>query len=400
MRTSAATVYNAATLERGRLLAAAGDCAVCHTAAGGVPNAGGRPLQTPFGTIYSSNLTPDPETGLGRWSFSAFQRAMREGISRDGHHLYPAFPYTSFARMSDDDLTALYAWLMSQPAVRSEVPAAALKFPFSLRPLMAGWNALFHDPSPWQPDPARPADWNRGAYLVQGVGHCGACHTPRQALGAERGGAAYLSGALIDGWEAPALTGLSRAPVPWTSQALYDYLRHGHSAEHGAALGPMAPVVRELQALPDSDIRAMASYLASFNPPDSEPRPSVQAVLVAARAQQPAPGAAQRLFEGACAACHHEGDGPRLLGANLPLALSSKLHSEHPDNLLRTLLEGVREPATAELGFMPAFGAALSDAQIVELAAYMRQRFAPGAPAWQDLPEALAGLRAKPPARP
>jgi nicotinate dehydrogenase subunit B len=158
----------------------------------------------------------------------------------------------------------------------------------------------------------------------------------------------------------------------------------------------MAPVVRELQALPDSDIRAMATYLASFNPsvPDA-PEQAARQVATAA-AQAPAPGRVQRLFEGACAACHHDGDGPRLLGANVPLALSSKLHSEHPDNLLRTLLHGVREPATAELGFMPAFDQALSDTQLVELAGWLRQRYAPGQPAWADLPGALARLRAAP----
>ena len=181
-------------------------------------------METPFGKVYTTNLTPDAETGIGQWSFSAFQRAMREGISQGGKHLYPAFPYTSFAKMSDDDLTALYAYLMAQPAVRAEVPKTELAFPFSVRPLMAGWNALFHDATPFKPDPNRPPEWNRGAYLVQGVGHCGACHTPRNALGAELGGAAFLSGTMVDGWEAPALTGLSKAPVPWTADALYGCL--------------------------------------------------------------------------------------------------------------------------------------------------------------------------------
>jgi len=237
-----ASVYSAATIERGRLLAAAGNCAGCHTAAGGRPNAGGRGLATPFGTVYSTNLTPDAETGIGQWSFSAFQRALREGIARDGRHLYPAFPYTAFAKIGDADLTALYAWLMAQPPERSEVPATQLAFPFNLRPLLAGWNALFHDPRPWQPDPGRSPEWNRGAYLAQGLGHCGACHTPRNALGAEQGGAAWLSGAMVDGWEAPALTGLSKALAPWDAAALYSYLRHGHSPEHGSAAGPMALV--------------------------------------------------------------------------------------------------------------------------------------------------------------
>lgn len=394
-----ASVYNAATIERGRLVAAAGDCVICHTAAGGTPNAGGRAMDTPFGTVYTTNLTPDAETGIGQWSFSAFQRAMREGISRDGRHLYPAFPYTSFAKMGDDDLTALYAWLMAQPPVRAEVPKTQLAFPFSVRPLMAGWNALFHDATPWKPDPTRPPEWNRGAYLVQGAGHCGACHTPRNALGAEMGGAAFLSGAQVDGWEAPALTGLSKAPVPWTADALYSYLRKGHSPQHGVASGPMAPVVQELSQLPDEDIRAMATYLASFNAapePAAEAVAKAQAAVARAAALAPQPGQAQRLFNGACAACHHDGDGPKLLGANVPLALNSNLHSDRPDNLLQVIVHGIREPASRELGFMPGFGHALSDAQITELAGYMRQRYAPGRPAWTDVPEALARVRAGP----
>ncbi|CAN7447413.1 molybdopterin cofactor-binding domain-containing protein [Acidovorax sp. LjRoot117] len=398
-----AAVYNAATIERGRLLAAAGDCVVCHTAPGGTPNTGGRGMETPFGTVYTTNLTPDAETGIGQWSFSAFQRAMREGISRDGKHLYPAFPYTAFAKMSDDDLTALYAYLMAQPAVRAEVPKTDLAFPFSVRPLMAGWNALFHDATPWKPDPTRPPEWNRGAYLVQGVGHCGACHTPRNAMGAEMGGAAFLSGAMVDGWEAPALTGLSKAPVPWSAESLYSYLRHGHSAQHGSASGPMAPVVRELAHLPDGDIRAMATYLASFTA-DTEPAADAvqarEATALAAVAQAaalaPQPGQAQRLFNGACAACHHDGDGPKLLGVNIPLALNSNLHSDRPDNLLQVIVHGIREPAARDIGFMPAFGHALSDAQVTELAHYMRQRYAPGRPAWSDVPEALARVRAGP----
>lgn len=398
-QTAGASVYNAATIERGRLVAAAGDCVVCHTAPGGVPNAGGRAMDTPFGTVYTTNLTPDAQTGLGQWSFSAFQRAMREGISRDGKHLYPAFPYTSFAKMDDDDLTALYAWLMAQPPVRAEVPATQLAFPFSVRPLMAGWNALFHDATPWKPDPTRPPEWNRGAYLVQGAGHCGACHTPRNALGAEMGGAAFLSGALVDGWEAPALTGLSKAPVPWSTESLYSYLRKGHSPEHGSASGPMAPVVQELAKLPDEDIRAMATYLASFSAapePAAEALTKAQAAVARAAALAPQPGQAQRLFDGACAACHHDGNGPKLLGANVPLALNSNLHSDRPDNLLQVIVHGIREPASRELGFMPGFGDALSDAQIAELAGYMRQRYAPGRPAWSDVPAALARVRAGP----
>jgi nicotinate dehydrogenase subunit B len=393
-----APVYSAETIERGRLLAAAGDCFVCHTADGGVRGAGGRAMATPFGTVYSTNLTPDAATGLGAWSFSAFQRAMRDGVSRDGRHLYPAFPYPSFARMSDDDLQALYAYLISQPAVPAATPAAEMRFPFGLRPLMVAWNALHHDARPYAPEPAQSPEWNRGAYLVQGAGHCGACHTPRDGLGAERGGAAFLSGAVVDGWEAPSLSASSRAAVPWDAEALYAYLRRGHSPRHGSAGGPMAEVVRELQALPDADIRAMAVYLASFQPAapaqagalDAAAR---QAVAHAAQGADRLLGPAQRLFDGACAACHHDGDGPPLLGVNQPLALSSKLTSDRPDNLVRTILHGVREPATRDIGFMQGFADVLSDQQIAELAGYMRARFAPQRPDWALTAQQVAHIR-------
>ncbi|WP_028604762.1 molybdopterin cofactor-binding domain-containing protein [Ottowia thiooxydans] len=394
------SVYSTETIERGRLLAAAGDCFVCHSTPGGARGAGGLAMHTPFGTVFSTNLTPDAETGLGSWSFSAFQRAMREGLSRDGSHLYPAFPYTAFAKTSDDDLQALYAYLMSQPAVRAETPAADMRFPFNLRPLMAGWNALNLDSKPYQTDPTQTLEWNRGAYLVQGLGHCGACHTPRDATGAERGGKAFLSGAMVDGWEAPALTSLSKAAVPWDAQALYRYLRQGHSPRHGSAGGPMAEVVREMQALPNEDIQAMATYLASLNPavPDPATLDAVaqRAVTRAALGQGALLGPAQRVFETACAACHHDGNGPTVLGQNRPLALSSKLTSDQPDNLIQTILQGVRDPATREIGFMQGFGDVLSDTQIAELATYLRARYAPQSPAWVDLPAQVARVRQGP----
>src|SRR3981081_3735781 len=248
----------------GRQLAALGDCAVCHTVANGIINAGGRPLEAPFGTIYSTNITPDPETGIGAWSYPAFERAMREGIHRDGRHLYPAFPYTHYARATDADLQALYAHLMAQTPVRADTPKTGLGFPFNLRPLLAGWNALFHQPGVFEADPTKSAIWNRGAYLVEGLGHCGACHSPRNVVGAEKANA-YLAGGFAEGREAPPLTSLSQAPIPWSEDELFAYLRTGESRFHGVAAGPMAPVVKELAGLPDEDIRAMAVYLASFN---------------------------------------------------------------------------------------------------------------------------------------
>ena len=393
-------IYTAEVLERGRLLAAAGNCITCHTASGGQAYAGGRPMATPFGTVYATNLTPDVATGIGAWSFSAFQRAMREGISRDGHRLYPAFPYTAFTRMPDDDLMALYAWLMSRPAVSAESPRTALAFPFNVRPLLGLWNALFLTPGPTTADlPGRDARWQRGEYLVNGLGHCGACHTDRNLLGGERAGRAFLGGALIKGWEAPPLTAATHAPVPWTEDALYRYLRDGYSALHGAATGPMADVVRELAVLPDEDIAAMAHYLTSFQQPISTAEAEGAAREAIARGQAVAPtltGSAQRLFEQGCAACHHDGDGPRLLGVNVPLALNSNLHSDRPDNLLRAILDGVRAPPALAVGFMPAFRDAFDDRQLAELAAWMRARFAPQRPPWSELEATVARIRAEP----
>lgn len=387
--------FSEATIERGRLLAAAGNCAVCHTQQGGIANAGGRPLETPFGTVYSTNLTPDPETGIGRWSFTAFQRAMREGISRDGHHLYPAFPYTSFTRTTDEDLLALFGYLMAQPAVKSAPPQTQLAFPFNQRWAMALWNTIYLRQGSWVPDPARSESWNRGSYLVNGLGHCSACHTPRDALGGERPGSAFLTGGEADGWQVPAIAGPSAGPVRWTESSFYDYLRTGFSGEHGVAGGPMAPVVRDLQALPDSDIRSMATYLASLQiDTESAPADHARTLTNAAQARiRQQDSRAARLFDGACAACHHAGDGPTLWGVNVPLAVNANVHSASPDNLLRVILEGVRQPARTELGYMPAFADALDDGQIAALARYIRERFAPEAAAWTDVDERVRALR-------
>jgi nicotinate dehydrogenase subunit B len=392
VQASAAGLYSAEVLARGQQLAALGNCVACHTAEGGVPNAGGRAMHTPFGVIHTTNLTPDPATGIGRWSFSAFQRAMREGISRDGHHLYPAFPYTAFSQTTDEDLQALYAHLMSQPPVVKAVPETRLAFPYNVRPLMGLWNARHLSPGPVPAVATQSALWNRGAYLVNGLGHCGACHTPRDARGAELSRSAYLGGAYVDGWEAPALGALNRGPVPWTEAAMLQYLREGHHPHHGIAGGPMAPVVQALAQVDEADLRAMAHYLVALQ----APAPAIDAAaLVAHAAQQPAllPGPVQRMFETACGACHHEGETP-VAGLNQALALNPNLHAAQPDNLLRTIVEGIQRPAFPAIGHMPAFGHALDDAQLIELAAWMRQRYAPQQPAWTALPEAVARVRA------
>lgn len=390
-----ASVYSAATIARGQQLAALGDCAVCHTSANGILNAGGKPLPTPFGTIYSTNITPDVETGIGAWSYPAFERAMREGIHRDGRHLYPAFPYTHFARTTDADMQALYAYLMAQPAVRAETPPNALAFPFNVRPLMAGWNALFHKADTFQPDPAKSEIWNRGAYLVEGLGHCSACHSPRNALGAEKANA-YLAGGFAEGWEAPALTSLSQAPIPWSEDELYAYLRNGESRLHGVAAGPMAPVVKELAALPDSDIRAMAVYLGSFNDTaiDKPAQQTLAARLEASTGTRASAASSigARLYQGACAVCHEVGGAP-LFGSRPSLALNSNLHSAVPDNLIQLILHGIAKPTATDLGYMPAFKDSLSDGQVAELATYLRRQFAPDKPAWTGIQAAVGRIR-------
>ncbi|HEX9214575.1 MAG TPA: molybdopterin cofactor-binding domain-containing protein [Bradyrhizobium sp.] len=388
-----ASVYSATTIARGQQLAALGNCAECHTTVGGAVNAGGRALETPFGTIYSTNITPDVETGIGAWSYPAFERAMRDGLHRDGRQLYPAFPYTHFSKTSEADLQALYAYLMSQPAVRATQPANTLTFPFNLRPLLAGWNALFHQTREFKPDPAKSEPWNRGAYLVESLGHCSACHSPRNALGAEQR-EAYLAGGFAEGWEAPPLTSLSHAPIPWSEDELFAYLRTGQSRYHGVAAGPMAPIVRDLTALPDHDIRAMAVYLNAFNDAaaDAPTQDALATKLEAATQVTVAASTGARLYQGACAVCHEVGGLP-LFGSRPSLALNSNLHSASPDNLVQVILHGIAEPVSSDLGYMPAFKNSMSDAQVEQLVTFLRGQFAPDKPAWTSISETIARVR-------
>ncbi|MCZ2498545.1 c-type cytochrome [Xylophilus sp. Kf1] len=418
------SVFSAQAVERGRRVAAAGDCVVCHTAPGGAAHAGGLGLPTPFGTVYSTNITPDPATGIGRWSLAAFERAMRHGIHQDGRRLYPVFPYTAFARLSDGDIQALYAYLMSQPATVRPPTPTRLAFPFNLRPALAGWNLLFHDATPFRADPARTAEWNRGAYLVEGAGHCSACHSPRNALGAEKSDRRnHLAGGEAEGWTAPALNDLAGGPTPWTRDTLRQYLRTGFSPRHGVAGGPMAPVVQGLAALPQADIDAMATYLLDLpgRPPaasggtaaaaagpatTANPKTAATtatATTAAAVAGADAPGesaptalrhlSGERIYQNACAVCHEAGSGPTLFGVRPDLAANTNLRSATPDNLVRTILHGIRNPAHGDLGYMPGFQDSLDDAQIHDLVAYLRQRFAPDEKPWSGGAENIRRLR-------
>ncbi|WP_163847140.1 molybdopterin cofactor-binding domain-containing protein [Pseudooceanicola aestuarii] len=371
-----ATTFSAETLERGRQVFAAGDCAVCHTAEGGPENAGGRPMETPFGTVYTTNLTPDPETGLGMWSFAAFERAMRKGISRDGHNLYPAFPYTAFAKIDGPDMQALYAYLQTLDPVHAESPRAQMLAGTNLRPVNAAWNLMFHDAAPFRPAPEQSEEWNRGKYLVEAAGHCSACHAPRNALGAE---VAVMSGAAIDGWYAPPLQGTVEG---WNKNALEAYLREGHAPGRAVASGPMAEVVASLKGLPDAEISAMATYLADLA--GDAPMPQVvQPDLV--------PGPGSRLFRSACASCHEPGL-PGMTSALEPLTRSAALRAPTPEALRTILAQGIESPESLDLRDMPGFGKELSAAQTDAIIAYLRARYA------SDLP-AFDGLEAAPVAR-
>lgn len=392
------SLYSAQAVERGRLVAAAGDCVVCHTVPGGKANAGGLGLETPFGTVYSTNITPDLETGIGRWSYAAFERAMRHGIHQDGRQLYPAFPYTAFAKMSDGDIQSLYAYLMTQPATAQRAPDTRLAFPYNLRPAMAGWNLLFHDATPFKADPAQTAEWNRGAYLVEGAGHCSACHSPRNALGAEKTDLKnHLGGGEVEGWTAPPLNDLAGGKTPWTRDTLQQYLRTGFSPRHGVAAGPMAPVVRGLAELPENDIGAMATYL--LNLPGSTPAVPVAATAAVAVSAN-APTAlrhlnGERIYQNACAVCHEAGSGPTLFGIKPDLAANTNLKSATPDNLVQTILHGIQNPANGDLGYMPGFKDSLDDSQIDDLVAYLRGRFAPSEKPWPDALKNIRDIRAR-----
>ena len=391
----AAASFPAELIAKGQALAGAGYCAVCHTRQGGEPLAGGYGLRTPFGTIYTTNLTPEPQTGIGRWSLEAFTRAMHEGVARDGSHLFPAFPYDHFTKVSDDDVQALYAYLMTRPPVRAPAQANTIPFPLNVRALQEGWKILFFRSGRYQPDTSQSAEWNRGAYLAEGLSHCGGCHTPRNALGAERVKDAY-AGAVIDNWDAPALTDANPSPAPWTQSELFSYLRSGVSPLHGVSAGPMSPVVHVgLSALPDSDIRAQAIYFADIDHAASR-EPVVEAAVEKALATSPL-GSTQeydpdaRLYGAACIACHYNA-GPAPLAARPELALNSALTLPEPSNFIHVVLDGIDVRQGGPGLVMPGYAAALTDTDIARLAAYLR-RTRTDRPPWSNVEQKVAAVR-------
>ncbi len=385
----AANSFSANLVEQGAALAGAGDCAVCHTAASGKPYAGGYGLATPFGIIYSPNITPDAQTGIGGWSETAFDRAMHLGISRDGTQLYPAFPYDHFTKISPPDLHALYAYLMTRQPVSATAPQNTLPFPFDIRYLQAGWKLLYFHAGAYQAVPSESATWNRGAYLATGLGHCGGCHTPRNALGAEEASQTY-AGAAVDSWTAPALTAANPSPLPWTQADIFSYLRTGASARHGAAAGPMSAVIHTgLAQLPDSDLGAMAVYFAAHNGSATAKASAPHAATEAGDQQLMDTDA--HLYANACASCHYSGNqAPRAIRPDL--ALVSALWLPDPSNFILTVLRGAGMQDGIPGVMMPGFGGAMSDDEIVRLANYLR-RTRTNLPPWPDLSQKVAALR-------
>jgi mono/diheme cytochrome c family protein len=380
-------------IAKGEALAGGGYCAECHSAKSGQKFAGGYPMPTPFGVLYSTNITPDPETGIGTWSEAAFARAMHEGVARDGSHLFPGFPYDHFTKLSDDDIKALYAYFMTRPPVRAAAQANTIPFPLNIRAFQKGWKILFFRPGRFEPVAGKSAEWNRGAYLALGLSHCGACHTPRNLLGAEKAHDGY-AGAVVDNWIAPPLTAANPAPVPWTREELHDYLRKGVSDLHGTAAGPMSSVVSGLAALPDSDIDALATYFADVD--NAGNRLATIDAAVARAMSHAHVGAGQqfdadaRFYAAACASCHYN-SGHTPLAVRPDLALNSALSLPEPINLIQVLLRGVSAEEGIPGAVMPSF-AALRDTDLARIAAYLR-RTRTNLPPWPDLEKKIAAMR-------
>jgi mono/diheme cytochrome c family protein len=354
------------TIARGKALAEAADCASCHTADPARPFAGGKRIDTPFGGIYSPNLTPDRETGIGAWSDEDFRRALRDGVAPSGSRYYPAFPYPYFTKLTREDILAIRAYLATLAPVHSVTPPPELRWPLNYRIVMRAWNHLFFRPGLLEPNQAKSQQWNRGAYLVEGAAHCGACHTPKNMFGANRPGQAY-GGGLVQGWFAPRLDGATRSGLKsWSADDLVEYLQSGRNGRSHAD-GPMAEVVvNSTSKMTDGDVQAIAVYLKDL--PAGAPEP----VVTPPPPAQMADG--EKLYRGACIACHEvDGSGsPRIYP---PLPGNANLQSADASSTLRIILDGaetVTTPRAPNSGSMPAYDAKLSDQQIADVATYIR----------------------------
>lgn len=380
--TIAATLHDPVVIAKGRYLAAAGDCVSCHTVRGGEPYAGGRMLPTPFGNIPAPNITPDGETGIGSWTFNNFWRALHEGIGRNGELLYPAFSYTSFTKVTRDDAMALFAYLRSLPAVRQPNAPLELRFPYNVRSTLTAWRAMYFKAGTYRADPLQSASWNRGAYLVQGLGHCNECHATRDAWGGLNTGAA-LSGGLIpeQDWYAPDLSTQTNGGLQgWSRQDIIDVLKTGQASK-GAAIGPMADVVEHsTQHLHDDDVQAIADYLLSL---------PVRAAPAAMRARFDGKSLADRgnaIYVERCADCHGK-DGAGVAGIYPPLDGNASVVEPTGINATRIVLLGGFAPVTAghpRPYSMPPYAQQLNDADVAAVVTYIRQAWSNHAAAVQE----------------
>lgn len=370
-----------ADIGRGEYLALVGDCLACHTVRGGKQYAGGLPMATPFGTLYTPNITPDKETGIGSWSPEEFRRALHEGVGRDGAYLYPAFPYNNYTRVTRADVDAMYAYFMSLPPVRQPNRPHEMRFPYSQRQLLAGWRTLYFSAGEFKPNPNQSAEWNRGAYLVEGLGHCNACHGQRNMLGAVKDD--DVGGGLIplQNWYAPSLTSNRESGLgDWDAKDIVDLLRTGVSAR-GAVFGPMSAVVsHSLQNMTLGDLAAMAVYLKS----QVEKGAAAEATQV--RPSQQQAGAMMKegaaIYEKHCAECHQP-DGTGVPRVYPPLAKNRSILGSHPNNPIRMVLLGGFPPSTEgnprPYG-MPPFAYDLSDREVAAVVTYIRQSWGNNAP--------------------
>jgi mono/diheme cytochrome c family protein len=371
-------------VQRGAYLAAAGDCISCHTADGGQPFAGGYRINTPFGYLLAPNITPDPETGIGRWTADDFYRALHEGVNRRGQDMYPAMPYDFYTRVTREDSDAIFAYLRTVKPVRNAVEVNHLRFPFNQRWTMAGWRELFFGEGTFKPDPAASASWNRGAYLVEGLGHCSACHSPRDVLGGIESRHQY-TGAEIDGWFAPNISSNLHVGLgSWSAEDIATYLKTGVRKGQTTAFGPMAEVVHNSTShLTDADVAAMAEYLKTL--PPGSPLRSAKAVPPASQVR----GAS--LYMDHCSACH-QAKGRGMPGIFPPLAGNGAVIARDPGNVLQAVLKGI--PMQDGYVPMPSFASQLDDQQIADVANYVRTSWGNAATANATAAE-VARLRAQ-----
>jgi mono/diheme cytochrome c family protein len=362
------------TIAHGQALVVAGDCASCHTADPAKPFAGGKRIDTPFGGIYAPNLTPDRDTGIGTWTDADFTRALRFGIAPDGSNYYPAFPYPYFTKMTKDDTLAIRAYLATQAPVANRVKPPELRWPFNYRFLMRAWNYLFFKPGLFEPDQFKSTAWNRGGYLVTGLGHCGACHTPKNYFGADKRELAF-SGNEVGGWFAPRLDSAARSGLKsWSVEDITEYLQSGRNAKSHAD-GLMAEVVvNSTSKMSDADVRAMAVYLKNLPPGPTEPAVTAP--------QESEMKAGQAVYARFCIACH-EADGSGAPRIYPPLPDNALLQSADPSSTLRVILDGahtVTTPRAPNTGEMPAYAKQLSDEQIAAVTNYTRNSWGNAAP--------------------